>query len=154
MSGYYKVKFKKIALISSAGIKPKKTLFQKIKQKAYKILKKIGTILPYKKRKKYKDFLLKHFASNDFLALPQTLHKTFINIVNEDLTKYLINIKTETLIIWGENDESTPIKDAYKMNKLIRSSGLVVIKGASHFCYLEYPGYIKVILDEYLKRGN
>ena len=84
MSGYYKVKFKKIALISSAGIKPKKTLFQKIKQKAYKILKKIGTILPYKKRKKYKDFLLKHFASNDFLALPQTLHKTFINIVNED----------------------------------------------------------------------
>ena len=64
------------------------------------------------------------------------------------------NIKTETLIIWGENDESTPIKDAYKMNKLIKSSGLVVIKGASHFCYLEYPGYIKVILDEYLKRGN
>ena len=57
-------------------------------------------------------------------------------------------------LIWGENDESTPIKDAYKMNKLIRSSGLVVIKGASHFCYLEYPGYIKVILDEYLKRGN
>lgn len=154
MSGYYKVKFKKIALISSAGIKPKKTLFQKIKQKTYKILKKIGTILPYKKRKKYKDFLLKHFASNDFLALPQTLHKTFINIVNEDLTKYLINIKTETLIIWGENDESTPIKDAYKMNKLIKSSGLVVIKGASHFCYLEYPGYIKVILDEYLKGGN
>ena len=76
------------------------------------------------------------------------------NIVNEDLTKYLINIKTETLIIWGENDESTPIKDAYKMNKLIRSSGLVVIKGASHFCYLEYPGYIKVILDKYLKGGN
>lgn len=154
MAGYYNIKFKKIVLISSAGIKPKKTLLQKIKQKIYKLLKKIEIIFPYKKRKKYKNFLLKHFASSDFLALPPTLHKTFINIVNEDLTKYLKNIKIETLIIWGENDESTPIKDAYKINKLIKSSGLIVIKSASHFCYLEYPGYIKVILDEYLKRGS
>lgn len=154
LAGYYKIDFKKIILIGSAGIRPKKTIFQKIKQTTYKFLKNASNILPYKTKKKFNNFLLNIFASTDFLALPSTLHKTFINIVNEDLSIYLKDIKNEVLLIWGENDKSTPIKDAYKMNKLIKNSGLIIIKRASHFCYLEYPNYINIILEEYLKGEN
>ena len=68
-----------------------------------------------------------------------------------DLTDYLTNIKTETLLIWGDKDEATPIKDAYQMNKLITNSELIVLKGATHFSYLEQPYLINSILFEQLK---
>lgn len=151
MSGYYNINFKKIILISSAGIKPKKNIFQKIKQYSYKLLKKLGRLLPLKTRNKYNKKLISIFASSDYKALPPTLHRTFIKIVNEDLTKYLKYINNETLLIWGEKDQATPIKDAYKMNYLIKNSGLVIIKNATHFCYMEYPMYFKIILNKYLK---
>ena len=78
------------------------------------------------------------------------MQKTFINIVNEDLTKYLKNINEETLIIWGEKDTSTPLNNAIIMNELIKNSGLVTIKNADHFCYLQYPEYINLILDKFI----
>ena len=39
------------------------------------------------------------------------MKNTLVNLVNEDLTKYLINISIPTLLIWGENDTETPISD-------------------------------------------
>lgn len=150
MRGYYNTEFKKIILIDSAGIKPKKTLLQKTKQLIYKVLKKLNKVLPKKYRKKYLNKLISIFGSNDYKQLDINMQKTFINIVNEDLTKYLKNITEETLIIWGEKDTSTPLKDAITMSKLIKNSGLVTIKNANHFCYLEYPEYINLILDKFI----
>ena len=46
-------------------------------------------------------------------------------------------IKTNTLIIWGEKDQDTPLKDAVIINKLIRSSALIIYKKRGHFSYLE-----------------
>jgi len=150
MNGYFNISFEKIILISSAGIKPKKNIIQKLKQNIYKVLKKLSLFIPLKHRKKYLNKLIKLFASPDYQALPPSLHKTFINIVNEDLTNYLKTITSETLLIWGENDESTPLKDGYKMNNLIKNSGLVVLKKTSHFCYIEKPYYIILIIKNFL----
>ena len=150
MSGYYNIEFKKIILIDSAGIKPKKTLLQKIKQLEYKFLKKLNIILPKKHRKKYLKKLISIFGSNDYKQLDVNMQKTFISIVNEDLTKYIKNINEETLIIWGEKDTYTPLNDAIIMNELIKNSGLVTIKNADHFCYLQYPEYINLILDKFI----
>lgn len=154
MNGYYNINFKKIILIDAAGIKPQKKLTKNFKQNIYKLLKKISIILPKKIKEKYLDFLISIFGSRDYKMLPKGLRNTFINIVNEDLTKYLKNINSETLIIWGENDIDTPLEDGKLMNSLIKDSALIIIKKATHFCYLEYPSYIKIVLDEYLKGEN
>jgi len=150
LTGYFNIELDKIILISSAGIKPKKTILQKLKQRLYKMLKKISILFPKKYRNKYLKKLINIFGSSDYKVLAPLLQRTFIKIVNEDLTKYLSNIKEETLIIWGENDNSTPINDAYKINKLIKNSGLVKIKNTGHFCYLECPDYINLILDKFI----
>lgn len=152
MSGYYNIKFKKIILMASAGIKPKKSLYIKIKQIIYKTLKKISFILPNSSKEKYLKKLINIFGSSDYKSIPKGLQKTFINIVNEDLKGYLTNIKDETLIMWGEKDIDTPICNAYTMNKLIKNSGLIIIKDALHFFYLEKPNYINTILLNYLKK--
>ena len=46
ISGYYKDRIDKLILIDSAGIKPKKKLFNKIKTITYKFLKKVKVLVP------------------------------------------------------------------------------------------------------------
>ena len=52
------------------------------------------------------------------------MRKTFSNIVGLDLQYYLNKINTHVMIVHGENDLVTPIKDAYKMHQLISNSQL------------------------------
>ncbi len=151
MNGCYKFPISKMILIGSAGIKPKKTICSLYRKYRYKFLKRLGCFLPKKKRLKYFSKLLNKYASSDYLRLSDRQRKTFINIVNQDLTFCLEKIKASTLLIWGEEDLSTPIKDGIKMNKLIKDSGLVTINKASHFCYLEQPKYVSLVIREFLK---
>lgn len=146
-----KVKINKLILIDAAGIKPKKTIKQLFRQTIYKLLKRIKYILPKKYRKKYLNYLINIFGSTDYKNLDQNIRKTFINIVNTDLKDYIKEINTDTLIIWGEKDIDTPLKDAYYMRKSIKDSGLIILKGAHHFSYLEAPSYVNTILHEFIK---
>ena len=50
---------------------------------------------------------------------------SLVQVVNEDLTNLIPNIKSETLLIWGTCDEATPIEDGRKMKELIKNSELV-----------------------------
>ena len=145
----YHLNFKKIILMDSAGIKNfsfKKT-FRKY---LYKFLKKLKFF--FKDNEKYLHKLLSCFGSTDFKNINPAMQKTFINIVNTNLIKYIPSIKSETLIIWGEYDTETPFKDAIKFNKLIHNSYLIPIDNAGHFPYLEYPSLINNIIFEYLKK--
>jgi len=151
LSGLYKLPIKKMILIDAAGIKRKKKFKVRFKQTIYKLLKKLSHILPKRIRKSYLDKLINIFGSTDFKNLDPNIRKTFIKVINEDLTKYLKNINTSCLLIWGENDLDTPLDDGKLMNVNIEDSGLIIIPNASHFPYLEYPYYITKIILEFLK---
>lgn len=149
--GYYKYNFSNIILINSAGIKPKKTIKKRIKNYSYKLLKCIGNMLPKKIKNKWNDYFFKRFASVDYLNLNENMRKTFKNIVNEDLSYYIKNINSKTLIIWGDKDDSTILKDAYTINKLIKDSELIILEDVGHFSYLEKPNLVNKIIFEQLK---
>lgn len=147
LSSYYKDPIKKLILINIAGIKHKNP----IKKYSYKLFKKLIKIIPNKLRKKINTYLLKKYSSSDYYSLDNNMKKTFQNIVNEDLTKYLKDINQETLILWGELDDATPLKDAYKIRKRIKNSELIVFKGANHYSYLNYPLLTLNIIKSFLK---
>lgn len=151
LNGYYQRDLEKLILIGSAGIKPKKTLRQKLKQAIYKLLKKIRYILPKNQRKQYLNRLVKLFGSKDFQELNSNQRNTFIKIVNEDLSSYLAHIKAPTLLLWGEKDGATPLKDGKKMEKEIKDSGLVVFPNCGHFCYLEEMLLTNQIIEKFIK---
>ncbi len=113
----------KIVLLSSAGLKMT-TLKTKINVVKYKILKKLN---PQKAEK---------MGSSDYVSLSPIMKKTFVNIVNEDLSKNCKNISVPTILIYGSSDTETPPRMAKKINKLIQKSKLFMIKGGDHFCYL------------------
>ena len=142
----------KIILVDSAGIRPKRKLKYYIKISVFKTVKYIVRILLGKNKSeeiinKYKN----KFGSQDYKNADETMKKVFKNVVNEDLTPYLKNINAPTLLIWGELDNDTPLKDAQKMEQLINNSGLVVIKGAGHFSYLNDINYFMVVVNKFLE---
>lgn len=149
--GYYRYPFQNIILMNSAGIKPKVTLKKRIRTFLYKLLKRIKKIIPKKFRSSYQDYLFSKFASNDYKNLDSNMMRTFRNVVNEDLKPYLKYIKAKTLLIWGNQDDATPIQDANTMHKLIPDSELVVIEGVNHFAYLQRPQLMNQIIYEQLK---
>ena len=147
LTGKYRVLIDKLIIIGGAGIR-RKSITRYLKKIKYKFLKSISRFLPKEKKKRYLNNLIMKYGSNDYKNLSNVERKTFSNIVNEDLRKYLRYIYCPTLLIWGENDTSTPLKDGILMNKRITNSGLIVIKKGTHFVYLEYPFYIlKIILE-------
>jgi len=77
-----------------------------------------------------------------------------VKIVNEDLTELLPLVKQEVLLIWGENDDSTPLADGKLMEKLMPDAGLAVMPNAGHYAFLEQPALFCKILDSYLGGGN
>lgn len=147
----YKLKIKKLILIDVSGIKTKKSLKIYFKEKLYKLLKKIIKLFPKRKRNYLKQKLLNIFASIDYKSLPNTMHETFKNIINEDLSIHYKNIYQETLILWGQKDQDTPLKNAYKLKKLISNSELIIFENASHYSYLNYPYLTLKIIEEFLK---
>ena len=147
----YKLKVKKLILIDVSGIKTKKSLKIYFKEKLYKLLKKFIKLFPKRKRNYLKQKLLNIFASIDYKSLPNTMHETFKNIINEDLSIHYKNIYQETLILWVQKDQDTPLKNAYKLKKLISNSELIIFENASHYSYLNHPYLTLKIIEEFLK---
>ena len=151
LSSKYGIYMQKLILIDSAGIKPRKTLKSRFCQFSYKFLQGLADFLPKKIRTKVKTYLFQKFSSTDYLNLKEEMRETFKNIVNLDLTPYLPYVQNKTLLLWGEYDQDTPLKDGIKMNKKIRESELIVFPRCSHFCYLENPYVILKIILSFLE---
>ena len=145
------VKAKKIVLIDSAGIKPKRSAKYYLKLAIFKTGKLFLNLLPNtNKIKEFKDRLRNRVGSSDYKASPTVLKDTMKIILNEDVKDILPNIKVPTLLIWGGMDEATPISDAKIMEKLIPDAGLVEYPYSSHFSYLENLENCKLVLDSFL----
>lgn len=140
----------KIVLLDAAGLIPKKSFKQKLRQRNFKIiksaLKPLGSLgEPLLNRAR------NHYGSADYNAAPPVLRKTLVSLVNTDLRDIIGNISCPTLLIWGENDTATPLDDARIIEKTIPDAGLCVIKGTGHFSFLENPVQVHAILRSFIK---
>lgn len=161
MSSLSKLPFliEKIILVDSAGILPKKTLKHKFKLKMYKSGKLLLSFYPIKKV--FPDALnyyKKKMGSSDYSNASEIMRNVLVKTVNEDLEPFLKNISAQTLIIWGEDDTVTPLSDGQKIKQAIASSGtdvgLVVLKEAGHFSFLDQPHTFHKVIKSFLKIGE
>ena len=137
----------KIVLIDSAGLIPKRGPKYYIKVYGFKTLRYIYTNLFFwiKDGDRMERFYRK-FGSNDYKDSSGVMRKILVKVVNENLKPLLKDIKAPTLIIWGENDDATPLYMGKIMEKEISDSGLVVFEGGGHYSYLDdYNKFVAVI---------
>lgn len=128
---------KELVLIGVPGIRKVK-LKNKIK------------ILLYKFFKIFKVRL--NTGSADYISSDDKKQKLLVNVVNEDLKKYLKMIETNTTLIWGSNDKEVDLRIAKKMRKMLSNSKLFIINGGGHFPFIAKTSYFLIILKSVLYR--
>ncbi len=147
-SSLYPEYIDKIVLIGASGLRPKPTLKKQIRNY---FLSSLRSLIRFKNTsfgmKIYQNWYIPKFASRDYLSAgPMT--KTFVKTVNEELESELKIIKAPTLLIWGADDDESPVQVASRMNELIRDSKLIVLPSQGHFPYIG-PGIS--LLYRYIK---
>jgi pimeloyl-ACP methyl ester carboxylesterase len=141
----------KMILVDSAGIRPKKTFARKLKTLAYKGVRQILSLEAVRKRAPSlpEEWRMKN-SSADYRNATPRMRGCLVKAVSEDLTLCLPSIRCPTLLVWGENDSETPLSDARLMEKLIPGAGLVVLKNAGHYSFLDQSYAFGRVLDSFL----
>ncbi len=127
-------KIEKIILIDSAGIERKSL--------KVKILSTIAKFTPQVVKNKI------NIGSKDYLAISGLMKQTFKNVVNENLEDSLDKIKISTLLIWGQEDHTTPLSHGKIMAQKITNSKLIIVPEANHgLPYRQAQTTAKIIID-------
>lgn len=122
----------KLVLVASGGARPDFLSFKACLAKIAKPFFAMGFMAPLRKK------LYAAMGAEDYLATPE-LQKTFVNVINENLDPLLTLLKTDTLVIWGNKDETAPPTYGDHIAKLIQNASLEIIEGAGHYCFNEQP---------------
>lgn len=143
---------KKLILVDAAGVKPRRSLKYYFKVYTYKMGKRLMPLIYGKKgaQKRIEEMRAKR-GSSDYNNASPMMRAILSKVVNEDLKHCMPKIKAPTLLIWGENDTATPLRDAQIMEKLIPDAGLVSFPGCGHYSFLDNPIQFAAVLRSFLK---
>lgn len=72
-----------------------------------------------------------------------------IALAESDTREVLKNLRVRTLLIWGAEDEITPVWD-----QLPADARLEIVSGAGHLCYIEEPERFNAIVREFLSEDH
>lgn len=142
----------KLILVDAAGIKPRRSLKYYAKVYSYKAMKRLMPLIIGKSgaQKRIEAYRTRN-GSSDYNSASEMMRRILSKVVNEDLKHCMPLIKAPTLLIWGENDTATPLRDAKTMERLIPGSGLVSFPGCGHYSFLDNPYQFAAVLRSFLK---
>jgi pimeloyl-ACP methyl ester carboxylesterase len=90
------------------------------------------------------------FGSRDYQAAHGALRETLKRVLAEDLRPDAKKISAPTLLLWGKNDQITPLRDATEYHALIKGSRLEILDGG-HFIFLDRPEKCADSIASFLK---
>ena len=140
----YKYGAYKMVLTGAAGIRDTRHILWYIKTYSYKLAKKI---LPKSVVEKYQNKV----GSEDYNNTSGIMRQTFVKVVNDDIKPLLKDVDAETLLVFGELDEATPLSKGKLMEKLMPNATLVVFENDDHFAYFKQGARFNAVLDAFLR---
>ncbi len=146
------IEVEKVILTGSAGIKPPRSEKAEKKAKIYQRGKAFLSSKPIKALfpNALENYRNRH-GSADYRAASPMMRQVLVKVVNEDLAPLLPLVKQETLLIWGENDDATPLSDGKQMEREMPDAALVTLPNAGHFAFLEQQYAFLRIISSFLK---
>lgn len=142
----------KLILIDAAGVKPRRGLRYYFKVYAFKFSRRIMQLTMGKEAAARKiEEGRRRNGSADYAAASPRMRAVLSKVVNHDLRRVMPSIKAPTLLIWGENDTATPMRDARIMERLIPGAALVSFPGCGHYSFLDNPRQFAAVMSSFLK---
>lgn len=138
---------KRLVLADSAGFKmpqAKKTLLNAA-AKLVRPLFRLSGLQGVRKK------IYESLGAEDYLATPQ-LQRTFVRVINEDLSAEMQKIACPTLIVYGEADTATPPEFGRRMQSLIAGSRLEILSSAGHYSFLDQPEKFSQLISQFIEQ--
>jgi pimeloyl-ACP methyl ester carboxylesterase len=139
---------KKLVLLSSAGVRSE----YKGRTKAIRMVAKAGKLLAtplpeaVKKRMRRKLYTT---VGSDMLVV-ENLQETFKRVVNDDVQQDAARLKLPTLLVYGDQDVSTPPEFGRLLYSKLTDSRLEILPGAEHFVHQDQPQEVRRLVREFL----
>ena len=148
--------FDRMIFTGAAGIRPKQTEEARKRSERYQTLKKTAERMkkiPFLRgaAQTAEEKLRQKYGSTDYNRLDDEMRKTFVKVINLDLTDRYEHIRQSTLLIWGDQDTETPVWMGREMEKRIPDSALILLEGGTHFAYLEQLPRFQAIAAQFFK---
>lgn len=138
----------KLILIDSAGIR-KKRLKKEIQKAVAHFLNKFSFLPLYGLLRKiaYKTL----FRTSDYLLTEGVMKKTYLKALEDDISNVFPRVSVPTTLIWGEKDNTTPLKHAYFIKENIPGAKLEIIPNVKHNPHKEAPEILVQKIVEFIK---
>jgi len=128
----------KLYLVGAASIRDE-TVRKKTVYAASKTFRFLRFIEPLKK-------FIYRIIKSDYGTAKGIMKKIYLKVIKIDLRDRLSEVKTETLLIWGERDNITPLSHARMIQEGIAGSRLEIVPRLGHNLHSEAPGLLANII--------
>ena len=144
------VRCRRAVLIDAAGVPPRRSAGWKLRQRAYRLLRILGTArLTAPLFAERYEVTRDRRSSADYRAASPVMRSTLSNVVGTDLTPLMPAVQAEVLLVWGDQDTATPLSDGQEMVRLMPNAGLAVVQHAGHFPFVDNWPQFQGILQSY-----
>jgi len=140
---------RRLVLIGAAGIAHSRSARNRLFTIVTKIGKTALSVIPAPGLKAVLRKRVYEKARSDYLTAG-ALRETYVKIVGEDLSKAATLIDVPTLLIYGSEDDQTPIREAKAYERLIKGSRLMSLEGRGHFVHQEEPEKVAQLINDFI----
>jgi pimeloyl-ACP methyl ester carboxylesterase len=84
-----------------------------------------------------RDIFIQLAGSDDYKRASPRMREVLKKVIAEDLRPFAEKITVPTLLIWGENDQETPVAAGEDFHATIPSSTLEIMTDCGHYAFLE-----------------
>lgn len=138
MAVYHAHRIRSMVLSNSAGIRAPSPIATRFRQWLYKKTRDSLRLLGAREtaddlQRRYSQ----RYASADYLTASPIMRGTLVKVVNQDLLEMASEVAIPTVLIWGDQDEETPLWMGKKLELTIPDAALIVHEGAGHYAYLD-----------------
>lgn len=144
---------RKLVLVASAGIRPRRTARYYLKAAAAKLAGRgFSAAIWGRLGERMRAAAIARAGSRDYLRAGR-MRPTLVKLVNEDLRPCLARIGAPTLIVWGNHDREISETSMRIVAQGIRSARLEILDGAGHVPFADMPERFTQLVRAFLREG-
>lgn len=134
-----KQQFGKLVLTGPAGVVLPRGLRYALRVRTYRFVKRFAP-----------RFAERKFGSAEYKTLSPIMRESYKKIVNEDLRGDAACLENTILIIEGEGDTVTPLREAEAYLAVMKNARIKTLAGG-HFAFAENPVAFNILVEEFLQ---
>jgi pimeloyl-ACP methyl ester carboxylesterase len=148
--------FGKVLITGGAGMKPRRSWRYYYRRTLSTILKAPFSLLPTTTREKglarlRTTSIWKSLGSADYQQLQGVMREIFVKTVNYYQEPLLPRIPHDVLLLWGADDQATPLYQGQRLEQGLKNAALVKIERAGHYAFLDQSAQFGAIAEAFFK---